>query len=294
MVIQSDNSHVLTPERNRAIFLERIVPRWFRHAAHLKAPELHVVGAQPGSGKSTILRKIADTLKAQFGEDAVVSIVGDKFRAYHPLYQGMLEINPYLAGECTNADLSRWVQQSVDFTAQQGNCVVIEGTLREPEVNIRTASQYIKHGFTAHLHLLAVHEFVSRTRIFRRYFDQNDENSSYGRYTPREAHDRSYNVLPESVIAIINSSLFNTVTLYDQNQAPIHVFNLPEPDAGKNVLAVFEKCRDNKRVDIARILLEIDDLLPKAKEHGRIYIDLQELRENILSSNEKYFPSQLQ
>ena len=159
--------------------------------------------------------------------------------------------------------------------------------MREPEVNIRTASQYLKHGFTAHLHVMAVHEFVSRTRIFQRHFDQNDENSSYGRYTPREAHDRSYKVLPESVLAIVNSSLFKTVTLYDQNQTPIRSFNLPKPDAGKNVTAVFEKCRDNRHVDIAGILLEIDGLLQKAKEHGGIYSDLLELRENVRSSQER-------
>jgi predicted ABC-type ATPase len=277
------NPHVLTVEENRTIFLKEIVPAFFRHAAQLKMPEHHVVGAQPGSGKSTLIREITNDLKKQFGNDAAVSIIGDKFRAFHPDYNKLLETNPYHAGDYTHTDLSRWVQQAVDFTAQQGNCVVIEGTLREPEVNIRTASQYIKHGFTAHLHVLAVHEFVSRVRIFRRYFDQ-DENSSQGRYTPLEAHDRSYKVLPESIAALVDSSLFKTVALYDQEQNSICNVSLQEKDAKQNVLAVLGKYRDNKNVDTAAVLLVIDRLLPQAKQHGgRIYSDLQELQKTVLS-----------
>ena len=162
--------------------------------------------------------------------------------------------------------------------------MVIEGTLREPEVNMRTASLYIKHGFTVHLHVPAVHEFVSRTRIFQRYFDQSDDNSSYGRYTPREAHDRSYRVLPESVAALVNSSLFKSVTLYDQNLNSIYTIGLPEKDAAREISAVLEKYRDNKHVDAAGVLLTIERLLPTAKQHGGIYGDLLELHKVVLQT----------
>lgn len=281
--MQLGNPHVLTPEVNRGIFIARIAPAFFSHAAHLKRPELHIVGGQPGSGKSTLIKQIAGDLKNRFGGNAVVTIIGDRFRAFHPHYDKFLESDAYRAGEFTDADLSRWVEQAVDLTVTQGNCVIIEGTLREPEVNIRTASLYLSHGFTVHLHVLAVHEFESRSRIFQRYFDQN-RNSSYGRYTPREAHDRSYRVLPESIATLMNFSLFKSITLYDHNQNPILNINLPEKDAYREVLAALEKRRDDKHVDTDSVLLTIDHLLPmaKAKQHGKIDNDLQELRQNVL------------
>ena len=65
--MQPDNSHVLTPEENRAVFLNRIAPQWFSRVAHLKTPELHVVGAQPGSGKSTLIKKSTSILKNDLG-----------------------------------------------------------------------------------------------------------------------------------------------------------------------------------------------------------------------------------
>lgn len=284
--MRPDHSYILTPEKNRKIFITRIIPTYFINAAHMKAPQLHVVGAQPGSGKTTIIRKITDDLKNRFGEYAVVSIVGDKFRAFHPHHQELLEIDASRAAFYTDADSGRWVEQAIALTAQQGNCVVIEGTLRNPETTIRTASQYLNHDYSAHLHVLAVHEFESRLRIFQRYFDQV-ERKGLGRYTLPEAHDRSYKVLPESIAAIMDSSLFKTVMLYDQEQTTIHDVNLPEKDACRNILAVLEKCRENKNVNMKWMLMEIDNLIPKAKEHGGVYNDLLELREKVSTCCEK-------
>ena len=279
--MQPANRYILALEENRAIFIDDIVPALFSHVAHLKTPELHIIGGQPGSGKSTLINEVADDLKKRFNNESVVSIIGDDFRPFHPHYKKLLEIDASKAAYYTDTDSGRWVEQAVDLTAQQGNCVVIEGTLHDPEVNLRTASRYIQHGFTAHLHVLAVHEFLSRFRIFQRYFDEND-NSSHGRYTLLDAHDRSYRVLPESVATLIDSSLFKTVTLYDQDQNPIKSFNLPEKEARQNVLAVLEERRNNKHINTAEILLAIDGLLPPAKKHGKIYTDLQELHKTLL------------
>ena len=278
--MQPDNPYALTLEDSRAIFTEDIAPTYFNHAAYLKMPELHAVGAQPGSGKSTLIDEITIALKNRFGNDSVVSIIGDELRGFHPNYKRLLEIDASRAAYYTDADSGRWVEQAIALTAQQGNCVIIEGTLRNPEVTIRTASHYLKHGFTAHLHVLAVHEFVSRSRIFNRYFEQV-EKSGQGRYTLPKAHDLSYKALPKSVALLTDSLLFKTVTLYDPRLNPICAINLPKKDAGQEVLTKLEKCRDNKYVDTADILLTTDRLLPQAKKHGRIYSDLQNLRKAV-------------
>ena len=280
--MQPDNPNVLPLEKNKAIFVNRIAPAFFSHAAHLKMPKLHAVGSQPGAGKSALIKAIAGELEKQFGKDAVVSIIGDDFRSFHPQYGKLLEIDASLAAYYTDTDSGRWVEQAIELTAQQGNCIIIEGTLRNPETTTRTVSHYLKHGFAAHLYVPAVHEFVSRTRIFSRYFDQI-ECTGQGRYTLPEAHDRSYKVLPESVVTLTESSLFKTVSLYDQDQKSILAVNLPGKHAVGEVSAVLEKYSDNKHVNIAEILLTIDSLLPKAKGHGRIDTDLQELRKTVSS-----------
>jgi hypothetical protein len=164
--------------------------------------------------------------------------------------------------------------------------------LRDPEINRGTAEKYLKNGFTVHLHILAVHELVSRSRIFQRYFDADDDNSSAGRYTPRYAHDRSYNVLPESVSVLIDSSCFKTVTLYDQNQKLAGKIDLQEKDARQIVLSVLEKYRDARSVDSAEVLREITRLLPQAKQHGgAIYSDLLELHKTICSIGKHFIPN---
>jgi len=280
--MQQENPYVLTLEKNKAIFINRIAPAFFSHAAHLKMPELHAVGSQPGAGKSALINELANGLEKQFGKDAVVSITGDDLRSFHPQYDKLFEIDSSLAAYHTDTDSGRWVEQAIELTAQQGNCIIIEGTLRNPETTARTVSQYLKHGFSAHLHVLAVHEFISRTRIFSRYFDQIERNGR-GRYTLPGAHDRSYKVLPESVITLTDSSLFETVTLYDQDQAPILTINLPEKNASRKVSTALEKCRNNKNVNIADVLLTIDSLLPKAIRHDKIGMDLQELQKIVSS-----------
>src|SRR5690606_16167385 len=114
----------------------------------------------------------------------------------------------------TDRDSGRWVEKVIDYTLELRPHVVLEGTLRRPEVALGTAEQYSAAGFSTELHVVAVHEFVSRLRIFGRYLEQLDRDG-HGRYTLPEAHRGVYENLPKAVGQIASAGVLDRLIVHD-------------------------------------------------------------------------------
>jgi predicted ABC-type ATPase len=280
--MQPADTYVLPFEENNAIFNQIIASGYLKTDAKVNNPELHIMGAQPGSGKSFAIDKIMAQLKTRDGDTSVVEISGDDYRSFHPLYEHLLMQDDALAAYFTDIDSGRWVEQAIAFTAAQHSHVVLEGTLRNPQVNLDTANRYLMTGYTAHLHIMAVHEFISRIRIFLRYLAQV-EHRGYGRYTLPEAHDRSYNVLPDSVENLVESGRFSTVTIYDADNQILLSLDCSFAETAATVRSVLDSVRAGIDVDSAELLPLVEDLMRRAKKHGRdvVIADLSALIKEI-------------
>lgn len=206
--------YLLSDAESRRIFAERIVPTEFAGIAGVDHPVVHFFGGQPGAGKSVAQGAVTTAIIAADDIGAVASIIGDDFRPHHPAYNQLLAEDDEAAAFYTDLDSGRWVEQAIAWAIERRPHVILEGTFRRPEVTIESAKNFTDSGFEAHVHVLAVHKFVSRTRIFGRYYDQLRANGK-GRYTLPAAHDASYDSLPAAVGAILDSGVFLRATAYD-------------------------------------------------------------------------------
>ncbi|MFT4287451.1 zeta toxin family protein [Nocardioides sp.] len=206
--------HLLSDDESLRIFLDRIVPTEFAGVAGVDRPVVHFFGGQPGAGKSVAQGAVTTAIIAADGIGAVASIIGDDFRPHHPAYNRLLAEDDEAAAFYTDLDSGRWVEQAIAWAIEHRPHVILEGTFRRPGVTIESAKNFTDSSFEAHVHVLAVHKFVSRTRIFGRYYDQLRANGK-GRYTLPAAHDASYDSLPASVEAILDSGVFSDATAYD-------------------------------------------------------------------------------
>lgn len=120
-------------------------------------------------------------------------IIGDDFRPYHPSYMQLMAEDDQRAADFTAADSARWVQLAIERSLAVRPHVIIEGTLRRPAVTISSARPYAQAGFASALHVVAVHEHVSRSRIFERYLRQI-QHRGVGRYSNCAASRQSMRI----------------------------------------------------------------------------------------------------
>ncbi len=277
--------HLLDPSASRRIFDIAIAGRRFAHLVGVDQPTVHFFGGQPGAGKSASQQKVIDALLLQSGAGSVAVIVGDEFRGYHPAYADLLETDDENAAFYTDRDSARWVEMSIGHAVTSRSHIVLEGTLRDPHVTLGSARQAIGHGYASELHVMAVHEFVSRQRIFRRYAGQIAD-AGHGRYTLREAHDRAYNALPSSLRTITEADVLTAITLYDANIAEIARVESPTSAGISELIDAVEAQRTLDATDVERVLAALEESESMLTMAGRDnpLAELRQLRAEILDA----------
>ena len=151
---------------HRRIFLEKIVPEEFRGARLSARPTVVLMGGQPGSGKSGLLDAAEEYLSTP--EARAVQIVGDDLRDYHPDYQILLAADDRTAAAATDRDSGRWVEMAIAHALEHRYSVVIEGTMRDPQVPLNTAAKFRADGYRVEAWVMAVDPLSSRLGIGNR------------------------------------------------------------------------------------------------------------------------------
>jgi UDP-N-acetylglucosamine kinase len=259
----------LTEAENRRIFRDQILLRKYANLQPADQPSLHYVAGQPGAGKSYLQKRMTSKLREQAGYGAVMQIIGDELRPFHPAYAGLLEQDDQLAAFFTDHDSGLWVEQAIAHSLQTKPHVVLEGTFRRPSVVDETVSRYQQQGFDRHLHIIAVHALISRTRIIGRYLSQI-ATEEHGRYTTTEAHDVAYTALPESLAAVAKAGGFETITLYRGNSQPLFVATaLDLPTSLDQLMAALHQERSAPYIPPADLLARIEQYRRLAERYDR-------------------------
>lgn len=282
---RSADQYRLSEAENARIFTDRLVPREFGDLAPAAAPVAHFFGAQPGAGKSVLQRPLVAELAARAGPRSVMRIIGDEFRPYHPLYGHLLEKSDDTAAFYTDRDAGRWVERAIEHSVEHRPHVVLEGTLRDPRVTLSSAEQYQLAEFGTELHVVAVSEFISRTRIFGRYLSQVAAGG-HGRYTLPEAHHRAYQMLPASLVTLHTSGAFFRTTLYDAAGTPLISASPSDDTDGHLLAAALARERDPVALDIDAILTQLQTYEHQAYDLGRptIAADIQQCMRDLAAA----------
>lgn len=90
-----------------------------------------ILGGQPGAGKSTFYQ-MRDDLQNY------VAINGDEFRRFHPHYDTIIKTDLENYTERTQPFSNRIVEILINDLGSKGYNLIIEGTLRNPLVPIKT------------------------------------------------------------------------------------------------------------------------------------------------------------
>ena len=177
--------YALPDDSHEHIFQRRVLPSLLPVSGSGGVPVAVILGGQPGAGKTQLLNAASRELRAI---GATVVINGDDLRPFHPAYERLQETDPLNAARYTDHDSGRWVEKLIAAAQERRVNLVIESTMRRPDVFVRTGGQLRSAGYEIEARALAVPERVSWQGVHQRY-EATLAVAGAARFSAREAHD---------------------------------------------------------------------------------------------------------
>ncbi|GHT73011.1 hypothetical protein FACS189456_2910 [Bacteroidia bacterium] len=166
-----------------------------------------VLGGQPASGKSGVIKQI------QNNDISALVINGDEYRQYHPDCEHIMQYNPVEFPTITQNFSNIFTKHLIqDATVRQFN-MIIEGTMRNPDVPAKTASMLRIAGYKVGIAVIAAHPKITELGIYRRYVEEV-ETVGYGRLSNITSHNVACAGLLTSVDTLYNTKVVDFIHIY--------------------------------------------------------------------------------
>ena len=161
----------------------------------------------------------------------------------------------------TQTFVNRAVEQLIDDLSRDKYNLIIEGTLRDINVPIKTARMLDERDYLVELYIVATNKELSWQSTIERG-DSMEDSGKIPRYVDKAHHDRIAETLPETVRDLVNEeSIYNIVIMrrdqsiiYDKNETP----DFDPKDILERELAG-EHVKDIDEIKQEREELELDD-----------------------------------
>ena len=228
---------------------EKIYSKIYKELTHnivpSKNPQAHILGGQPGAGKSTFHEIFTD--KYDYN---VIIINGDDFRKFHPAFDEIQKKYGQEAAIHTQPFINQVNNRLIDDLSKKKYNLIIEGTLRTAEIPIKTCNLLKKEGYNVELSIMATNPEISWKSTLYRY-NQMKKLGMSPRATPKEHHDLVVKEINENIDVIYNSNTFDNISIYQRTKKCIYnqkfTPDLPPSFVLKNIVSMNEKTIDEKQ-----------------------------------------------
>lgn len=178
-------------------------------------PTVHYLIGQPGSGKTTLGKRIADKYDEE--ENCTVEISSDKIATYHRYYDEILKLLP---DECYT--LSRQFVRAVkptilDTLRSEKVNMIMENSLCKGDEDYRSLEKFKKAGYSVEINVMAVDRYESFLSCIERDLTLLELG-----YDPRPVakinHDRMYIPFLEELGEIEKRGLCDKIKVYSRGK----------------------------------------------------------------------------
>lgn len=235
------NNKDLTKEEIERIFTYKITPQIIGDIESQEIMKAYILGGQPGSGKSTLVREILKT------NHNTVFINGDDLRPYHPKYFSFLKENDKEAADLTQSVCNFWVESLIKKCIEMKLSMIIEGTMRTKDAPAKTAKILKDAGYSTDLVVVSAPYELSLLSLEYRY-NEVKKMGGFARFTKKSSHDEAYRNINDTLVALSGDSLFSKFRVYQRtsNGFKENIFN---PDEADKMMEAFNTGRERKLED---------------------------------------------
>ncbi len=208
-----------------------------------------IMGGQPGSGKSNYYAEKDELLN-------YIVINGDEYRRFHPNYEKILKTDVEHYAERTQAFSNRIAELLISDLSDCGYNLVIEGTLRNADIPIRTCRYLQSKGYEPELVVVACDaeeswtSTISRARLLK-------VQGLAPRLVPIDIYDDIVNKISNNLETIEREGCFKSISIVARNG---------------NVLYRGNQDMENKAANVLRTELNLDNWNQKKSEYEEAFI----------------------
>lgn len=207
---QNQNSFEITKEE-QAKWSNSSVLRDMHGQSPVIDPSLLMVTAQPGAGKSRLVRKLVGT----FNGASYSHVDIDAIRTDHPHIKRIMIDNPFQLSPITNAPAHEIRMHLLEVAKGIPTHILYEATLNEPDWIVNLVKDYQDDGYAFEMHALAIPSKWSVLGIFQRFEQEAAKPDGIPRMVDLGYHDTVYNSFDTNIKTIIDECIPNIGRLYD-------------------------------------------------------------------------------
>lgn len=197
----------LSEEKHEEVF-EIIKKLVFRDVYPVEKPTAIIVGAQPGSGKGSLIAYS----KSNFEDDNIVIITSDDYKPFHPHASEIAEKYPTKYSAVVEADSAEWTNDILLEAINNKYNFIFEVTLRNERI-IRKMKLLKEKGYNVIVRCLAVPYLESLITSYERY-EKQIEARNWGRFINIKSYNKTYENIPETVENIEKSEYCDSLEVY--------------------------------------------------------------------------------
>lgn len=169
-------------------------------------PVAYILGGQPSSGKSSLIGRLQ-------GKGRAFAVNGDSYRLYHPDHDRLILSQQDYSRE-TQVFSNVFTEGFIEEAIRRRFSIIVEGTMRDPEVVTRTVSRFAQAGFRVEAHCIASPEEYTGINLFARYASEVALMGA-GRLADRSTHDRAVTSLLKTLDRLYAEREVHRIALYE-------------------------------------------------------------------------------
>lgn len=172
------------------------------------SPIAFILGGQPASGKS----KLANSILAKYPDKNFLFVNGDVYREFHPDYDSLIK-NPHTYSENTQIFSNLFTEELIKEAIQNKYNIIVEGTMRNPQVPLDTANLFRQNGFRVEAYAIAAPALFTEMGLYIRY--QEEINiQGWGRLAEITSHNNAVKGILQSLDTLYTQKSVDSIHLY--------------------------------------------------------------------------------
>lgn len=268
-----------------AIF-EREKEKFFRGNIFSKEPCAIILGGQPACGKSTLI----NVAKKDQPNLDFLTVNGDLYREFHPEKDKLIK-DPIKYPIETQIFSSVFTEKLIEEAIKRKCNIIIEGTMRNPDVPLKTAQKFKDAGFTVEAYIIAAPKEFTQLGLYNRY-QEEVLSKGQGRLADIDSHNKAVNGLMKSANQLYSGKAVDKISIHTYlAKERIKDFNLVNGEwSCKSMPSIFideSRAKQMKNKEILKTNIQTGKELIESVTNPEVKKGMKEALSQLQSSLEK-------